>query len=563
MPCARCGSDNLAGANFCSACGAPLTHRCSHCGADNLPQAKFCGECRAPRRLTITALPRMALRGVLHALRSVPVIGETAMKVLLPLALLLIVGTALVSELPWAWRSGGKSLTITSFTDTSGDKGGGFGHAIADALESEILRIAQLHTLKNPWGRSQDLPALQMTGPQTVQRVGESIDVSGIDFPLQAAMQALRLWVTGPKTQYVITGSLQRFPANGDESNAVTMPADCHTFPPGTGTRVQIIVRLEEDGRPLKRWSCKSRLSGGADSNADIRPDLASYLRGIAHEILWVTLEGIEANSLGNFKNLIEGVERFRQYKDLRRHDQELFFNAAAPLWRATQENTHYARAYFFLGNLYSWRAYYEADEYFQGLYEELAREQYERAGTEATANPPEAKALRHFGIGLVDYRRYLKAKARGSALTEQPYQTLEGARQAFTAAWEQDPTFYFARTGRALVYKEKAAFWNGVNDPQGEESCLNHALSEFQQARNTAAGLKDTDSVRWIEKQILELELQKRRGTDPSRSGTGLLGAFGGLFERSSACPDVPTLPPPFLPPIGDVALALSRQGQ
>ena len=47
-PCPKCGEKNPAGAKFCNACGAPLSHRCAACGAENEPDAKFCGNCGKP-----------------------------------------------------------------------------------------------------------------------------------------------------------------------------------------------------------------------------------------------------------------------------------------------------------------------------------------------------------------------------------------------------------------------------------------------------------------------------------------------------------------------------------
>ena len=47
-PCPKCGEKNPAGAKFCNACGAPLSHRCAACGAENEPGAKFCGNCGKP-----------------------------------------------------------------------------------------------------------------------------------------------------------------------------------------------------------------------------------------------------------------------------------------------------------------------------------------------------------------------------------------------------------------------------------------------------------------------------------------------------------------------------------
>jgi hypothetical protein len=93
------------------------------------------------------------------------------------LIILLVVGTVLVIGLFRLGRSTSKSITIASFTETGAntreDKSRGLGHDIADALEFEVLRIAQLHALTNPWGSPKELPSLQMTGPQTVERGGD------------------------------------------------------------------------------------------------------------------------------------------------------------------------------------------------------------------------------------------------------------------------------------------------------------------------------------------------------------------------------------------------------
>ncbi len=45
MRCAKCGSDNRDGREFCGECGAPLNARCASCGAENEPTEKFCGNC--------------------------------------------------------------------------------------------------------------------------------------------------------------------------------------------------------------------------------------------------------------------------------------------------------------------------------------------------------------------------------------------------------------------------------------------------------------------------------------------------------------------------------------
>ncbi|HVA85389.1 MAG TPA: adenylate/guanylate cyclase domain-containing protein, partial [Candidatus Saccharimonadales bacterium] len=45
MTCPNCGTDNLAGAKFCSECGTRLAVGCPACGASNAPGARFCNEC--------------------------------------------------------------------------------------------------------------------------------------------------------------------------------------------------------------------------------------------------------------------------------------------------------------------------------------------------------------------------------------------------------------------------------------------------------------------------------------------------------------------------------------
>ena len=47
MHCAKCGSDNPAGNNFCASCGNALARLCPKCGAENAPPSNFCGKCGA------------------------------------------------------------------------------------------------------------------------------------------------------------------------------------------------------------------------------------------------------------------------------------------------------------------------------------------------------------------------------------------------------------------------------------------------------------------------------------------------------------------------------------
>ena len=63
MICTICGTDNVAGAKFCSECATPLASACPNCGATNKPGAKFCNECGAavgPAMSAVGAQPRTA-----------------------------------------------------------------------------------------------------------------------------------------------------------------------------------------------------------------------------------------------------------------------------------------------------------------------------------------------------------------------------------------------------------------------------------------------------------------------------------------------------------------------
>jgi hypothetical protein len=260
----------------------------------------------------------------------------------------------------------------------------------------------------------------------------------------------------------------------------------------------------------LKRWNCKSLLPSAAEHNAENRSSLAWHLREIAYEIMWIVLEGVEANSLQNFKDFIQGVDAFREYKDKK---YEAFGKAESLLSKAIEKNPVYARAHFYLGNLYSWRAYYEKnDECIERTYEQKARCMYGLTAKRNTSKPHEAGAMSKFGVGLLDYRRYRKAKDQGKSLDDQ---LLKSANEAFAASWKEDQEFYLARTGIALIYKEEAELLNTPEDKKKREVYLNRAIEEFQYAKAVAANLKDADSVKWLDRQILELEFKKREGRD------------------------------------------------
>jgi hypothetical protein len=205
-----------------------------------------------------------------------------------------------------------------------------------------------------------------------------------------------------------------------------------------------------------------------------------------------------------------QGTELSQQDKEKK---QKSFNKAETFLKQAIKNNPAYARAYFYLGNLYSWRAHDEEDDSSASRYEEQAKAMYTRTAMGTTARPREAGALSKFGTGLVDYRHYRKAKKRAEHLSH--VHLLESAHEAFTASREQDPAFYLARTGNALVYAEKAELLGPPNKRKERERYLNRAIAELRDARAIAAELKDADSVKWLDKRILELESQKREGRE------------------------------------------------
>ena len=60
MRCARCGSENPVGKNFCGDCGAELSNRCPRCGSVISDSSKFCRDCGAEIGIedtTVTAGP--------------------------------------------------------------------------------------------------------------------------------------------------------------------------------------------------------------------------------------------------------------------------------------------------------------------------------------------------------------------------------------------------------------------------------------------------------------------------------------------------------------------------
>jgi hypothetical protein len=461
------------------------------------------------------------MQGLLDALaKMLAVIGKGLL-----LILVVVVGTAVV-RIVGGWIFGGDSITIASFTDTraeaSAEKGSGLGHTLTDALTAEIHRINQLHTLRNPWASTDEVPPLEMTGPQAYERVG-SISVAGLELPVGEVALALRPLLPSWYDRYVISGSIQR------ALSGQTMEG-------------QIVARLEENGRARKHWNRELPLHDAVE--------LHLHLRQLAYEIMWHTLVGIEANSLGNFQDLIEGIQAFRTYKDTR--DLEAFAAAKTNLEKAIKQNPRYARAHFYLGNLYTWRARYEPPGSDQETdYTTQAINAYEEAGSGYTSQFYEADAFKHFGRGLIYYRMYLKMKKHPPPGVTDNLTCLDfilnGAIYHFSKAVQHDDRFYFARTGRALIYREKAELYREqaklsgrrVESSEQYSLYLTCAVREFRHAKFIAAYRKD--SLRWLDMNIGELERTRRKEASP---WSWLVAPFSGLPGLSAPCPNSDEMP-------------------
>jgi hypothetical protein len=181
-------------------------------------RAKFCGACGRPLQVTTTSVPKRVGEVSLQLLKSVPTLGETISKVLLPILLLFILGTALVPELARLWQSSGKVITIVSFTDTSEDESRGLGRKIADVLDSEIFRIDQLHALKAPdvvespseiLAIDPEIPPLKTDSLQLLERIEGKIGFAGVEFPVRDVILALRSFLPRWQSPFVITGRLE------------------------------------------------------------------------------------------------------------------------------------------------------------------------------------------------------------------------------------------------------------------------------------------------------------------------------------------------------------------
>jgi hypothetical protein len=392
-----------------------------------------------------------------------------------------------------SWYFAGPAVTVSSFIDASGDKSGSLGQMIADTLALELQRIDQLDTVKNPWGRAEEVHSLLVTTPQAYERVG-TISVGGTQLPVGELLLALKGLLPHWYPQRVISGSIWRSSS-------------------GEGTPVRILVRLEENGRILKHWSSQE---------APVTDDAAiqRFMTTVAFEIMWSMGKGSSANSVENFQSYINGVEKFRRYKDMRLEQD--FHEAEMQLSAAIKNNPEYVKAHYYLGTLYSWRANYEeTNTQLVEDYEQKAREQYNMIQVRVS---PEEQALGHFGLGLLAYRHYGREKRLSSRQhdTISPSNLkLREADQHFKEAMRLQPKLNFARTGHALVYKEMG--------------CIRLAIREFERARQK---VEDKSSLLWIEKQIetlKEREQRAKQAMEKERAGKSRWPRLLAVFSWSS----------------------------
>jgi hypothetical protein len=551
MRCARCDSDNPTDTKFCIQCGVPLKYQCPYCGAADLPQAKFCGTCGMaltnqppdavllgyiPRYLAKEIPPKRTARATHFRLGIVKIIStlELIAKALLLLsgiAILTFVGVWiygldslttywLLDTLPviiaqlgkalllvflimltiafirviWAWMFEADSITVASFADASftttgvdsnRNKGGGLGNAISESLAAEIYHINQTYALQTPWGSEEEgTLVLAMPNLQAYERLG-MISFAGIQLPVGEAALALKALLPSRYIRYVITGSVQMSLS---------------------GESAIVMTRLEENGQARKYWSREVPLTDDAEMRAHIR------------ELAYQIMSRVLGESIGEktLKDLIEGVALFRQYKDT---DQpEAFDKAERYLVKVTKDDKKYTRAHFYLGNLYNWRAYFaplESED--EQHYREKAMRHYEEAGYGYAVNPYEAESFMNFGMGLVYHRAYYKIRNRYQErfMEKLPelHTLLIKAHNYYTRVANQDEDFYFARTGRALIYIEKEHLSpHGLDGRDKPELFIHCAIKELRHAQYIASYRNDDVSSRSIERMISDLKRVERK---------------------------------------------------
>jgi tetratricopeptide (TPR) repeat protein len=418
---------------------------------------------------TVTFVPAI-LSGVLFFL----------LKVLVVTALAMFVG---------AWALGEDSITIATFIDLSPDtsdtttpKRKHLGQLVADSLAFELDRISQLHTVKNPWGSPEQIGSPKVTTPEAYERVGH-ISVSGIELPVGEVLLAVKSFLPHLHQRQAITGSIQQLSTDKP-------------------MRMRIIARLEEGGKVLKHWEVTRALQ--------TETDLGDLVNQLAFHIMWSTLSGIGTNSFPSFQAYIEGMGSFRKYKDT--HHLDDFLRAEQKFFHAIEENLLYIKAHFFLGVLYSWRLFYErSDPTMIPVYEQKAVRAFRKIITLAHSSDDQSHTLAQYGLELVAHRRYMKDKQeeayngydRGKT---QGRARLHEAHRYYTEALRLNPEFHFARTGRALVYKERG--------------CLRQATTELQKSVRQAKAEQTRQQhtkrhQEWIEKEVTRLEAQEKRQHD------------------------------------------------
>lgn len=76
MGCPNCQTTNVAEAQFCMKCGAPLRLTCTNCAAVNQPGAQFCNHCGTRLDRAVPAEPESPFTGVMGGSRRTSIRGE-------------------------------------------------------------------------------------------------------------------------------------------------------------------------------------------------------------------------------------------------------------------------------------------------------------------------------------------------------------------------------------------------------------------------------------------------------------------------------------------------------
>jgi hypothetical protein len=313
-------------------------------------------------------------------------------------------------------------------------------------------------------------------------------------------------------------------------------------------------VRLEEDGRSRKHWSYPLEL------NNEDNISISQQIEELAYEVMWSTLEEVETNSLNAFKNLIKGIESFRRYKIS--FSEEDFGDANKFLETATKADKKYARAYLYLGNLYNWQAFHkghyrlrECNDKFLSESDQLggssAVKNYIEAGKGYTYNPLEAEAFEHFGKAMVYFfiykeekeqykKHYLNNKkhpAHGSFIVHMN-NCLSMAYQSYKSIPEQDRELYFTRMGIAIVHKERAWLSKKVHqDRKQEKISIRCAISEFRHAKYIAEDRNDRNNLRWLNRNLQELDRDLREGKRSWWSWSNFPAVSGWVLALGGDC--------------------------